>query len=68
MGKVLIILIFLGILVSLGSALFHMVKGGRRTDATAKALTIRISLSVGLFILLFILYALGVIEPHGVRP
>ena len=68
MGKVLIIAIFLGILISLGSALVFMIKDRGGTDSTAKALTLRIGLSVGLFVLLFILYGLGFIEPHGVRP
>ena len=63
-GKVLVALIFLGILASLGSALFHLVKS-RGHERTFEALRLRIGLSVGLFILLFVLAALGVIQPHG---
>ena len=67
-GKALVIFIFLGILYSLGSALFYMIKDRGATDRTVKALSFRIGLSVGLFLLLFILYGLGIITPHGVRP
>ena len=67
-GKLVVIFVFLGIIYSLGSALFYMIKDRGGTDRTAKALTFRIGLSVGLFALLFVLYALGIIEPHGLRP
>jgi len=63
-GKVFVVLVFVLILASLGSALFHLVKGGG-TDKTFKALRIRIGLSLGLFIMLFVLFAAGVIQPHG---
>ena len=63
-SKILVVLIFLGILASLGSALFSLVKD-KGTERTFKALRVRIGLSVGLFILLFILAGLGIIEPHG---
>jgi hypothetical protein len=33
----------------------------------ARALTIRISLSLGLFVLLFILWYMGLIAPHGLQ-
>ena len=67
-SKAIVVVLFLGILFSLGSALFYMIKDRGYTDRTAKALTMRIGVSVGLFVLLFVLYGLGVIEPHGVRP
>lgn len=53
--KTLVIIAFLVIIVSLGSALFHIVKHKNDEDSrkTAKALTLRIGLSLGLFILLF---------------
>ena len=63
-GKVIVGVIFLGILLSLGSALFQMVRGGNAAG-TFKALRIRIALSVALFFLLFVLYGLGFIQPHG---
>lgn len=66
--QILVIIIFLGILISLGSGLFYLVKGKGDSNRTLKALTWRISLSVGLFLLLMLLVALGVIQPHGIYP
>lgn len=66
-GKILIIAIFIAIVASLGSALVFMVKDRGRSDRTAKALTLRIGVSVCLFVLLFILWWLGVITPHGLQ-
>ena len=68
LGKVIVVLVFFGIIGSLGSALVYMVKDKGQSDRTVRALTIRISLSVGLFLLLFVLYGLGLIEPHALRP
>ncbi|MEM7406074.1 MAG: twin transmembrane helix small protein [Pseudomonadota bacterium] len=62
-GKVIVGIIFLGILLSLGSALLAMVKGND-SQRTFKALRVRIGLSLGLFALLFVLFALGLIQPH----
>jgi formate/nitrite transporter FocA (FNT family) len=67
--KLVILAILAAIVVSMGSALFHLVHDRKgETKKMVRALTVRISLSVALFILLFIAYALGLIEPHGVRP
>ena len=65
--KIVILVLFLGILASLASALTTMVrkKEGSPNERMAKALTMRIGLSVALFVLLFILFALGMIRPHG---
>jgi hypothetical protein len=66
--KLLVIVIFLCILGSLGSGMVFLVRDKGRSDRTVKALTWRIGLSIGLFALLFLLFATGVISPHGVRP
>lgn len=66
--KALVILVFLTILGSLASGLVFLVKDKGQSDRTAKALTLRIALSVSLFVLLLILFAAGLITPHGVRP
>jgi len=66
--KVIIVIIFLGILASLFSALFYMVKDRGENSRTLKALSFRIGISVGLFILLLVLWKLGIIEPHGIQP
>lgn len=65
-ATIIVVLIFLGILASLGSALVHLVRGRGRSDRTAKALTFRIGLSFGLFALLFLFYWTGLIQPHGI--
>lgn len=59
---------FILIIISLGSALYHLVKHSSRehSEKTAKALTVRISLSVILFIFIFILIATGLYKPHGI--
>lgn len=64
--KLLVLLILVGILVSLGSALFHLARRERDSKKMVRALTWRISLSVGLFALLLLAWALGLVEPHGV--
>lgn len=66
LAKVVVVLIFLGILVSLGSGLVFMLKDDADQDRMVKALTFRISISVGLFALLFVMWFFGWIEPHGI--
>jgi hypothetical protein len=66
--KVIIILVFIGIIASLASGLFYLVNDKGDSRRTLRALTLRIGLSVGLFAFLMILVALGVIKPHGVYP
>lgn len=61
-----IVFILLLILASLGSALYTMFTDHGDSNRTVKALTIRISLSIGLFVLLMIAYATGLITPHGI--
>ena len=66
--KTLAIIFFLFIIVSLGIALFHLVKGqdAEQSQKTVKALTYRIGLSVLLFILLFIAFETGLFQPQGI--
>ncbi len=68
LSKILIIVIFLGIIVSMGSALFFMIEDKGQSTRTLRALTVRIAVSIALFALLFVLWGLGLITPHGVRP
>jgi flagellar biosynthesis protein FlhB len=66
--KILTILMLLLILASLFTALFQLMK--KRPDQqsnVAKALTVRISLSVGLFVLLLAGFHFGWISPAGMR-
>jgi hypothetical protein len=63
--KVLRILLLLVIVGSLGTALVYLVKDRTRSPRTVKALTVRIGLSIGLFILLLLAYRFGLLHPHG---
>jgi cytochrome bd-type quinol oxidase subunit 2 len=63
--KVLIVLMFVAIVASLGSALFHLSRSGGDSRKMARALTLRVGLSVALFVLLMIAWAAGLIRPHG---
>jgi len=65
--KLLVVLVLLGIVVSLGSALFHLVHDRDGSPKMVRALTLRIALSVALFLLLFLAWWLGLIQPHGVQ-
>ncbi len=64
--KLLIVLGLLAILVSLGSALFALVRDKGRSQRTVRALTWRIGLSLGLFVLLLLGIATGVVVPHDI--
>jgi hypothetical protein len=68
LARVLVIVVLLGILASLGSAMFYLVHDRGTGTRTVRALTVRIALSVFLFVLLFVLYRLGLIQPHPVLP
>ena len=63
--KIFILFLLLVVIVSLGSALYHLVNNKGDSDKLVKALTWRIGLSVGIFILLLIGQALGLIQSHG---
>jgi hypothetical protein len=63
--RVLVALVFVGIVASLGKALFHMSSGSSSSGQMARALTLRISLSIGLFLLVAIAWHLGLISPHS---
>jgi hypothetical protein len=65
---VLILASFAGILASLGFGLFHLSRGGA-DDARklARALTIRITVSLVLFALLMLAWYLGLISPHSLQ-
>ncbi|MGB5180208.1 MAG: twin transmembrane helix small protein [Gammaproteobacteria bacterium] len=66
--KIIIVLFLLAIVGSLFSGLFFLMKDKGTSERTVRALTVRVSLSVLLFILLMIGFATGVLQPHGVHP
>jgi hypothetical protein len=63
--RLLILAGLLAIVLSLGSALLHLVRGKGDSKKMARALTIRVGLSILLFALLLLAWSLGWIEPHG---
>jgi len=65
-SKIIVILILFIIIGSLFSGLFFLIRDKGATERTVKALTVRIGLSVLLFVLLMIGYATGLLQPHGV--
>jgi hypothetical protein len=65
MFKIVVVVLLLMILASLGSGLFFLINDRGKNRRTVKALTFRIGLSVALFLLLMLAYAVGLIKPHG---
>ena len=66
--KLVVVAIFVGVLASLASALLFLVKDRGQSERTVRALTMRVGISFGLLVLLVVLWALGLIEPHGIHP
>ena len=63
------VVVVLGFIVlSMGSALFHLSSKKGDGQKMLRALTVRISLSVVLFILLMLGWYLGVLHPHELLP
>jgi hypothetical protein len=74
--KVLIVLALLAIVIALGSAGLFMLRGGRTDESAstgeasrdkrmARALALRVGISIALFLLILLAYALGWIQPSG---
>ena len=66
--KALIVVLLITIIISLSSGMFFLVRDQGKTKRLAKSLTVRISLSIALFVLLLIGYFTGIIQPHGLHP
>jgi len=65
--RIVVLLFILLIVISLGSALYYLVKDKGQSERTVKALTLRISLSIFLFVMLMASYYLGWIPQTGLR-
>ena len=63
--RIVVIAFLFVILASLGSALFYLVRDKGSGMRTVKALTVRISLSITLFILLMLSYYFGLVPKQG---
>ena len=66
--RILIAIAFGLILLSLGSALFYLMRDKGRSNKTVNALTLRIGLSVALFMLLLFAHWMGWIRSTGFTP
>lgn len=66
--NLIVVLLFVAILASLGSALIYLLRSKEGSKRMVHALTLRIGLSVLLFALLMLAWYAGLIEPHGVQP
>jgi Protein of unknown function (DUF2909) len=66
--RLLTLLCLFAILVSLGSGLYQLTRGTEEGSAKlARALTVRIALSLLLFALLMLAWYFGVITPHPLQ-
>lgn len=65
--KAFIVIALVLIVLSLGSALYHLLMDKEKTHKTARALTLRIALSIGLFFALLAAFGSGLIKPHSFR-
>jgi hypothetical protein len=66
--RLVIVGLLAAIVISLGVALYHLGSGKGDSSKLLRALTIRISLSLLLFVLLMIAWYAGLITPRGVAP
>ena len=65
--RVIVIAMLALIVGSLASALWFLLRDKGTSERTVKALTVRISLSIGLFLLLMAGYYFGIIPNTGLR-
>ena len=66
--KIIVLVLLALVLISLGAGMFSLIKDRGETNRTVKFLTIRIVLSIALFVLIGVSLAMGWIQPHGVLP
>lgn len=70
--KILIVIALIAIVASLGAALLYMLRGSPSEEGEpsgkrmAWALTVRIGVSVLVFVCILIAWKLGYIQPHGI--
>ena len=61
-----VVIAFLAIIVmSLGSAMFYLIRDKGKSDRTVKALSVRVALSLTLFVLLMLGHYFGIISKSG---
>ena len=59
--RIVVVLFLVAILISLGSALTFLLRDNGKGPRVVRALTLRVGLSIGLFLLLMISFATGII-------
>lgn len=64
--RLIVVLFLVLIVLSLGSGLYYLIKDKGQSERTVKALTIRVALSITLFILLMAGFYFGLIPSKGV--
>ena len=63
--RIVIVIALIGILFSLGSALFYLMRDKGTTNRTVNALTVRVGVSIALFLFILFSYWMGWIEPRS---
>lgn len=63
--RIIILIALAGILLSLGSALVYLVRDKGTTSRTVNALTVRVGISVALFLFILFSYWMGWIQPRS---
>ena len=63
--RIVVIAFLVIIVMSLGSAMFYLIRDKGKSDRTVKALTVRVALSMTLFLLLMLGHYLGLIPKSG---
>lgn len=64
--KIIVAIGFILIIASLGSALVFLMRDKGRSNRTVQALAFRVGFSVLLFVLLLVMYRMGLIQPTGI--
>jgi hypothetical protein len=63
--RVIVVIALIGIIASLGSALVFLIRDRGGSSRTVNALTVRVGLSVALFLFILFSYWMGWIEPRS---
>ncbi|CAG9175221.1 twin transmembrane helix small protein [Cupriavidus respiraculi] len=65
--RIVIVIAFILILCSLGSALFFMMRDQGKTPNMMRSLALRVGLSIALFLFILLSYRMGWIQSTGIR-
>jgi hypothetical protein len=65
--KAIILIMLLAIVISMGAALFGLMKNDPDSNRTVKALTLRIALSIALLLIIMLGYLTGLLTPNTVN-